>query len=190
MPNQNQINRLRQAVAKVAERMTRATARESARSGPPSPGDLYVFDAGEEVALEWLVVRQHPDDSGILLLAPCDDFPLAGTTDVQIPRELVDRPLNVRCGEALWVPLHFCQSRLRTGSVPEEPLRLVRKRIADLARGRIEGSEKDCQTDADPEYEDWLALLAQARERLQQRADQTPLAGAAHRRHPRSQAGP
>jgi len=169
------INRLQQAVAEAARDLERTVARASKRTGPPAACDLFVFDTGEEAALEWLVVREHPDDPSLLLLAPGDDFPFAGPADVKLPRELIGRPLTVRCGEALWVPIRFCQQRLRTGSIPVETLHLVRRKIAQLARGRADENEEQRQTDADPEYEDWLGLVARARELLQQRADQAPV---------------
>jgi hypothetical protein len=167
--------KLQQAVAEAARNLQSAMARASERTGPPAPGDLFVFDTGEEAALEWLVVREHPDDPTLLLLAPGDDFPLSGPPDVALSRELVGQTLTIRCGESLWVPLHFCQQRLRTGSVPVGALRLVRRKISELARGRAEETEEQRQTEVDPEYQGWLALVARAREHFQQRADQTPI---------------
>jgi hypothetical protein len=60
--------------------------------------------------------------------------------------------------------------------VPAEALSLVRRTIAELARGRADEGEEQRQADADPEYQHWIALVARARERLQQRADRA-LAG-------------
>lgn len=169
------IERLRQPITETARDLERAADRASELTGPPAAGDLFVFDTGEDAAIEWLVVREHADDPSLLLLAPGDDFPLVGPPDVELPRDLVGRLLTVRCGESLWVPVGFCQERLRTGLVPVETLRLVRRKISELARGRADASEEHRQTDADPEYEDWLGLVARSRERLQQMADQVPI---------------
>ncbi len=174
MTTPTRIERLHQAIAETARDLELAAARAAQRTGPPAAGDLFVFDTGEDAALEWLVVREHPDDPRLLLLAPGDDFPFVGPPDVELPRDVVGRPLTIRCGEALWVPDRFCQPRLRTDSVPLEKLRLVRRKIADLARGRTDESKEQRQVSADPEYEDWLGLVARARERLQKRADQAP----------------
>src|SRR5262245_39736977 len=97
------MERIRIAIADAAEKLARQRVQAVGRDAP-APGDLYVFDAGEDVGLEWLVVRFHPDDPGSLLLAPADDFPLIGTPDVALPPELVGRPLSVRCGETDWFP--------------------------------------------------------------------------------------
>src|SRR4051812_7005429 len=100
--------RLRQACAAAAERLARSREQAGPRAGPPGPGDLYVFPLDVEAALEWLVVLEHPDDRGLLLAVPADDFPLAGTPDVAVAREQAGRPLTVRCGEGLWLSAaHF-----------------------------------------------------------------------------------
>ena len=167
--------RLRQAIVETARGLETPSAPLSERTGLAAAGDLFVFHTAEDAALEWLVVREHADDPSRLLLVPGDDFPLVGPPDLELPRDLVGRPLAVRCGQALWVPLHFCQQRLRTGSVPVEALDLVRRKIAELAQGRADKSEEWRQADADPEYQVWLGLVARARERLQRRADQAPI---------------
>src|SRR5262245_36397502 len=94
MATAGSVDRIRIAIADAAEKLARQLLDVVGRD-TPAPGDLYVFDAGEDVGLEWLVVRFHPDDPGLLLLVPADDFPLIGTPDVTLPRELVDRPLSV-----------------------------------------------------------------------------------------------
>jgi hypothetical protein len=140
----------------------------------PTPGDLYVFDTGQDVAIEWLVVRAHPDDPDLILLAPVDDFPLAGTPDLVLPVERVGRPMTVRCGETDWFPRSLFTPDLRVDSIPDDLLALVRRRLADLARGRA--LEPQAPTiDLDPEYEDWLAEVAQARSTLLARAELSQL---------------
>jgi hypothetical protein len=139
----------------------------------PTPGDLYVFDTGQEVAIEWLVVRAHPDDPDLILLAPVDDFPLAGTPDLVLPVERVGRPMTVRCGETDWFPRALFQPDLRVDTIPDDLLALVRRRLADLARGRALPEAQ--AIDLDPEYEDWLAEVAQARSTLLARAELSQL---------------
>ncbi len=161
-------DRIRVAIAEAAEKMTRQPVQPAGRDAP-APGDLYVFDAGDDVGLEWLVVRFHPDDPSLLLLAPMDDFPLVGTPDLALPREIVGRLLTVRCGETDWFPASLCSPRLRAGAVPEPALVLVRQRLADLARGRPIATE-DESCDFDAEYEEWVGEVARARASLFARA--------------------
>jgi hypothetical protein len=83
--------------------------------------------------------------------------------------------LTARCGEALWLPRDACPSRLRVGTVPQQALSLVRRKLADVSRGRASGSDEQRQSDLDPEYEYWIGLVEQSREQLQRRADQAPV---------------
>src|ERR1700736_3402209 len=90
--------RLRRAIAEAAARLARSEGRLSGRTGPPAPGDLYVFPLEGDAAPEWLVVREHPADRDVLFLVPADGFPLAGTPDVELAEESGGRPLTARCG--------------------------------------------------------------------------------------------
>ena len=128
-----------------------------------APGDLYVFNTREHVGLEWLVVRYHPDNRRLVLLAPTDDFPLLGETDLVDPSN--DRFKVVRCGEVEWLPIDLCEERLRVGMVSEDFLKLVRQRLFDLVNGRPFDVPKPL-ADLDPEYEEWIQDIRQARSEL------------------------
>ncbi|MGF1583045.1 MAG: hypothetical protein ACFCD0_27310 [Gemmataceae bacterium] len=172
MVNPNTTDRLRKAITEAAENLKRHSEKPLDHD-TPTPGDLYVFDLGEDVCVEWLVVRFHPDNEGFVLLAPADDFPLVGTPDVRLSREELGRPLVVRCGETDWFPASICVPRLRTDVAPESDLKSVRQRLADLARGRTLDTT-DESVDLDPEYQDWLEDIAQARDQLLARVENIP----------------
>lgn len=163
-------DRIRAAIAAAAESLPRSAGPVAADRALPSPGDLYVFDAGDEVGIEWLVVRAHPDDPELILLAPIDDFPLAGTPDLVLPAESVGRPMTVRCGETDWFPKSLFTPRLRVGTISDDVVAMVKRRLADLARGRALTPELPA-ADFDPEYEDQMAEVAQARVALLARSE-------------------
>ncbi len=162
------IDRLRQAVASAAQQVRSPTA-EPPRP-QPAPGDLYVLGTVGDAAIEWLVVREHPDEPQLVLLAPTDDFPLVGLADEVLPLELVGRPLVVRCGEACWVPAVACPDRLRTGMLPEGAVLQIRRNLAMAARGASPAARAGL-ADADPEYLTWISTVSRTREALQRRAD-------------------
>jgi hypothetical protein len=166
-------DRIRTAIAAAAESLPRSAGSVAADRALPSPGDLYVFDAGNEVGIEWLVVRAHPDDPELILLAPIDDFPLAGTPDLVLPAERVGRLMIVRCGQTDWFPKSLFTPRLRVGTIPDDVVALVKRRLADLARGRALTSKVPA-ADFDPEYEDQMAEFAQARVALLARSERVP----------------
>jgi hypothetical protein len=132
------------------------------------PGDLYRFPLGSETeaAPEWLLVRTHPDDPHLLLAVPVDEFPLAGVPDVVLPAELVRRRLAARCGQGQWIPADHLVPPLRVGAVPVTVVQMVRRKVAELARGHVSASEEQQRTDLDPAYGAWMAQVEEARERL------------------------
>lgn len=161
-------------MADAASRLSRHPIPPRDRPPSPAPGDLYVFGLPVAAAVEWLVVREHPDDPTLLLLTPADDFFLAGPADVALSGEVVGRPLTVRCGEAAWVPAALCEARLRVGAVPGPSVADVRRTLAALARGTQPASADGAETDSDPEYAAWMALIARARVALEGRAAPAP----------------
>src|SRR5262249_17985217 len=102
---------------------------------------------------------------------PVDDFPLAGPPDEILPPGREGRPQVARCGQALWLPAGHLLPPLWAGTVPEEVVQLVRRKIAKLARGQVGATTEQELADHDPAYERWLAGVEQARRRLQIRID-------------------
>jgi hypothetical protein len=141
------------------------------RSEPPAPGDLYFFplDTGREP--EWLVVRAHPDDPQLLLTVPMDPFPVAGPPDEVLPPGPAGAPRTARCGQGLWLPAGHLLASLRVGTVSDEAVRLVRRKVAELARGQVIATPEQQLADHDPSYESWLAGIELARRRLQARLE-------------------
>lgn len=175
MASQDRKERLRRAVTDASRRLERQTQDQPVSSTGPVPGELYVFATPVEAVIEWLVVRPHPDDYLLVLLAPVDDFPFAGRSDVPLKPEFIDRSLTVRCGEATWIPATVCQERLRVGAVPNDAVSEVRRKLAALARGQISDVPGATRVDADPEYLAWLAQVVIARESLERRIEPTSL---------------
>lgn len=170
MANPRVADRIRSAIKVAADNLNQTAALVKGDHEGPSPGDLYVFDAGEEVGVEWLVVRSHPDDPELILLAPTDNFPLVGTPDLIVPLEIIGRPMAVRCGETDWFPNTLFNPRLRVGTISGDAVALVKRRLAEFARGRPLTSSATT-SDLDPEYEDWIADIAQARVALLARSE-------------------
>ena len=163
---ENRVERLQRAITDAVRRLECRSQRPQDRLPGPAPGDLYVFDTPVEAAIEWLVVRPHPDDAALVLLAPVDVFTLIGRSDVSLRHGFLDRPLTVRCGEAAWVPATSCPVHLRVGVIPDEALAPVRLKLAALARGNLPDAPGSTHVEADPEYAAWLEQIARARESL------------------------
>src|SRR5262245_40878623 len=97
-------DRLRKEVERAVAGLDQARAAAAARSGPPSPGDLYVLPILTEIAVEWLIVRERPDGPDRLLAVPADECRLIGPSDVRAREDVTRRRLAVRCGHGVWAP--------------------------------------------------------------------------------------
>ena len=129
----------------------------------PSLGDLYVFDTkNDELGVEWVVVRDHPEDPSWVLVVPIDTFFLIGTPDIALP---VDEIMVARCGQSDWFPKAMFDSHLRVGAISDVVLGLVKQRLADLARGR-DINPVESSVDYDPEYENHIEEIERARQTL------------------------
>ena len=131
-----------------------------------APGDLYVFDTDTDIAIEWLVTREHPDNPDWILLVPVDDCFLYQAPDLVLP-ERVGQPMTVRVGQADWFPKSMFAQSFRVGALPDDIIRQVRQQFAYLARG---GEISSTDPGVDPEYEDHMDEIEKARLTLLSRA--------------------
>lgn len=118
-------------------------------------GNLYIFDTSPITAIEWVVVREHPDNKDIVLLCPIDTFPFAGSPDWRL-----NYPNVARCGECIWVDKSIC--KILIGSINSVLLHQIRRKIAELATGNCYSSNEQKSIDFDCEYEDWMSLVRSA----------------------------
>lgn len=146
----------------AAKRLKERADSIPAISDPTSPGDLYVFDIkNDELAVEWVVVRDHPQNPNWVLVVPIDTFFLVGTPDLVLPDEI----WVARCGQSDWFEKSMFDPTLRVGAISNDVLKLIKQRLADLARGR-DINPVESSVDYDPEYEDHINEIEKARQAL------------------------
>lgn len=129
-------------------------------------GDLFVFDTKDDLCLEWLLIRHHPDTSDLILLAPVDDFFMAGSHDVVISD--IERLMIVRCAEVDWFHRSIF-SKIKNaycGRLLPEQLSLVRSRITRNFKFSDRPTEEEIAVDCDPNYEFYMEEIATTRSRL------------------------
>jgi hypothetical protein len=145
----NHAERLKKAIADAAARLSMYRVGENEVH---YPGDLYVCDDGIEGSVEWLHVRDCPDDNDLVLLVPVDDFPLEGCCDVNLDH-CQQRPMVARCGAAVWVPKKGLLKVAQRVTRILDGVTEVSTMMAHMARGEI---ERETDVDDDPEYEHWM----------------------------------
>jgi hypothetical protein len=120
-------------------------------------GDLFVIKGDDGAGLEWLYTRAHPDEQTLFLIVPVDRFTLAGGGDLRL-----SGGRTARCGESHWLPADTLGPKV--DSITQDELKLVRRKVSNLAHGRLPVGP--CDDDNDPEYEAHMALVEEARRKL------------------------
>jgi len=155
----NHRQRLRQETREAQGRYDRARDDLGHRKGGgPRPGDLFAFAETAEHSVLWLVleaVLDAPSSESFLLLA-ADLHPAVGSTDMATPAESACGSLSLRCAFEIWLETAAFEAAKHSGTLEPEVLEQARRKRAEIAAGTILGSSLERETDADPEYQDWL----------------------------------
>lgn len=123
----------------------------------PKAGDLYVSDASADFPVQWLVLGADPARPGRFLVVAADTAPFTAAGDIAVPADVGFGPLTVRPRFTASVEARELASDHRVGVLPERFALQVRDRAADLASGSLQPTVLEEETDADPEYRDWVA---------------------------------
>jgi hypothetical protein len=151
----------------AAERLAARRRALAARTGGPRPGDLYVFEQlALDVTVSWALVLQHPDDPDSFIAVPADDNPLAGGDDVAVPAGEGSGPLTLRCGYTTWIGRRHLTPERLDGWVDAAILAEARAAIRTVATGARRGGFEQREIEATADYEDWIAVIADAEARL------------------------
>lgn len=122
----------------------------------PQAGDLYVSDESADYAVQWLVLGAEPQHPGRLQVVVADSAPFAGSADVVVPRGLAPGALTLRSRFVASIEPRALAPGNRVGQLPEELVSQVRERAASLASGSYRPTVLEQETEADPEFRDWV----------------------------------
>ncbi len=131
-------------------------SRHTSDTRPPKPGDLYVLVETAGFPVEWAVLDAPAGGPGRFLAVPADTNPLAGSADVEILANEPAGPLSLRCRFALWLDAARFDPDRRTGALAPDAVARALEKKAALEAGDPAASPLSWETDADPEYEDWV----------------------------------
>ncbi len=164
MSTQGCRERLRGPQEQTLDRYARARAENAARRDqPPRPGEIFAFPETAERGVLWAVIDQDPADPQRLLLVAADVEPLAGSADVAVAASAERGPWNLRCRFAVWLRAAEFAGAKRAAYLESDVVEQVRRKRAELMAGEATGSGPEQETDAEPQYQDWLAELEKAR---------------------------
>ena len=151
----------------IAVRMwQQAEAALSQRGDEVVPGELYLFRNNPDFLVQWAAISEHPDDPQLLFIVPADLNPMAGSADVIVPETATWGPITLRCACGLWVARSVLGRAKHSGFLEAEYLVQAQEKMAQLARGNVEGTPEQEDADFDPDYKDWMNEVAAATNEL------------------------
>lgn len=160
MKNTKRLEQIRAATAEAIEKHNAELAVLTNKAGQPvQTGDVFLFPEPTEIDLQWVVVVRH-SEKPLLFAVPADGHPLVGLTDVEFGSRVM------RCGLGLWIHQDEFRPELRVDVVEERHVRRALEKLAQIGSGNIRGSALQRETEANPDYEDWLLEVDHAVDRL------------------------
>jgi hypothetical protein len=128
----------------------------------PRPGDVYVFGTQSAFAIEWLVVRQHPDAADLVLVIPLEDGICTGVGDFVLAPAHTGYGCPVICHGNLsdWVASALLPATQRVTRLPDNAVQRARKYFASSYSDI--GFDPGCtaQDDEDAAYQETMAAIA------------------------------
>jgi hypothetical protein len=162
MNTTSRLEQIRKATAEaVAADRERRAALAAESSPPPRPGDVYLLPGPSAIDLRWVVLAAHPEME-LLFAVPADGHPLVGLTDVEVDAAQRAGPLVLRCGHGLWVHGEEFRPELRVGALEEQYVRRGLDKLAQMTGGGLRGPASQWESEANPDYEEWLAEVGGA----------------------------
>jgi hypothetical protein len=126
----------------------------------PQAGDIFRIDNHKTIELlQWVLLYSQ---SKQWFIVPADDNPMTGSTDIAISEKALCGPLTLRCGQGIWISETNLDLNLRVGILENWHL----YRAIDKVKGKVQSTAWQRETEADPEYEEWMEQVIQERKSL------------------------
>lgn len=138
---------------------------QAASPGPAKPGDIYLFPGDGDLATRWAILTIDANRPELLFAVPADGHPLFGLADAPVADETGHR-LTLRCGMGLWVPRDAFRGDRFLCTLSDDQLRRSRAKARQVVAGAADGPEAAREAEADPEYGEWMSMVAAAVDRI------------------------
>ncbi|WP_069471209.1 DUF1822 family protein [Candidatus Marithrix sp. Canyon 246] len=158
--SQNPLERLHQLADTMKTKLEKVANKLSQLPKTPQAGDIFRIDNQKTIGLlQWVLLYSQAEQ---WFIVPADDNPMTGTTDIAISEKALCGPLTLRCSQGIWIPETNLDLSLRVGVLENWHL----YRAIDKVKGKIQSTAWQRETEADPEYEEWMEQVIQERETL------------------------
>lgn len=131
-----------------------------------------VFDG--ENFVEWVVIRQHPDDTDLWFMLPMNSYPGFSALDVEVHDGPHVCEGVIRCNWGVWVPTHVLRIEAIVGLVERQYVDKARMVLSCMVTGEklpLVNELSHLYTDtSDPEYEEAMEAVAISAHKLSELA--------------------
>lgn len=162
--NQNPLEQLHQLAKTMENKLEKVANKLSQLPKTPQAGDIFRIDNQNTMRLlQWVLLYSQ---SKQWFIVPADDNPMTGSTDIAISEKALCGPLTLRCSQGIWIPETNLDLSLRVGVIENWHLYRAIDKVKQVFAGKIQSTVWQRETEADPEYEEWMEQVIQERQAL------------------------
>jgi hypothetical protein len=162
--NQNPLEQLHQLASTMEKKLEKVANKLSQLPKTPQAGDIFRIDNQNTMALlQWVLLYSQ---SKQWFIVPADDNPMTGTTDIAISEKALCGPMTLRCSQGIWIPETNLDLNLRVGVIENWHLYRAIDKTKQVFEGKIQSTVWQRETEADPEYDEWMEQVIQERQAL------------------------
>jgi hypothetical protein len=162
--NQNPLEQLHQLAKTMEKKLEKVANKLSQLPKTPQAGDIFRIDNQNTMALlQWVLLYSQSEQ---WFIVPADDNPMTGTTDIAISEKALCGPMTLRCSQGIWIPETNLDLNLRVGVIENWHLYRAIDKTKQVFEGKIQSTVWQRETEADPEYDEWMEQVIQERQAL------------------------
>jgi hypothetical protein len=164
--NQNPLEQLHQLAKTMEKKLEKVANKLSQLPKTPQAGDIFRIDNQNTTGLlQWVLLYSQ---SKQWFIVPADDNPMTGTTDIAISEKALCGPMTLRCSQGIWIAETNLDLSLRVGTLENWHLYRAIDKTKQVFADKIQSTIWQRETEADPEYEEWMEQVIQERQALKQ----------------------
>lgn len=154
-------------------------AREHVKTIQPvssvNAGDSFLFSESLDHPVRWVAIVKHKDNPSLWFLVAADDFPFAGSCDIELPESNPMAPLVLRCSVGFWAHADDVELDRYVGRLNNDTVADAKNRLSEMVHGDVPVTESGIITDRDSEYVDWISEIAHLAEQIESRLQSEPV---------------
>ncbi len=138
-------------------------------------GDSFLFSESLDLPVRWVATQRHKDNANLWYLLAADEFPMIGTSDVELHEPRSASPLIMRCSVGFWAHVDDIPLDRFVGRIDPDVIADCRDLLAAMLRGKVIETEQGILTNVSEGYREWIANLSEITDRIESRIQSEPV---------------